>query len=282
MNKLSLDKQAQIIMLIAEGNSLRSTSRIAGCSIVTVMKLFCAVGKACERFHEDTVLNLPSKRIEVDEIWNFVYAKERNAPNAQYTGAGDCWTWTAIDPDTKLIVCWTIGKRNAETGFLFMENVAQRLMNRVQLTSDGYKVYLDAVENAFEGMIDYAQLVKLYGVSDRPDGSRDKRLRYLGSDRTTINGRPDPRYITTSHIERQNLTIRMHNRRFTRKTNAFSKKLENHQYALAITFVYYNFVRIHSSIRTTPAMEAGLMDRWMEVKDMVKLTDRYSSKPYIL
>ncbi|MBS1626006.1 MAG: DDE-type integrase/transposase/recombinase [Bacteroidetes bacterium] len=282
MNKISLEKQVQIIMLIAEGNSLRATSRITNCSINTIMSLFCAVGRACERFHDDTVVNVHARRIEVDELWSFVYAKEKNALRTNNAEAGDCWTWTAIDAETKLIISWTVGKRDAETAYIFMDDVASRLTNRVQMTSDGNKSYLDAVENSFEGCIDFAQLVKLYGVANRADGKVDRRRRYLGSEKTVINGRPNPKFITTSHIERHNLTLRQHNRRFGRDTNAFSKKLDNHRYGLAIHFVYYNFVRLHSSIGGTPAMEAGLRDRWMEVKDMIGLVDLYSYSKYDL
>lgn len=275
MNKLSAEKQAQILALITEGNSLRATSRIAKCSIVTVMNLFCAVGRACEKFHDETVVNIRARRVQVDEIWSFVYAKEKNAERASSPDAGDCWTWTAIDSQTKLIISWMAGKRDAVTAGLFMDDVADRLANRVQLTSDGYRAYLDAVENSFEGNIDFAQLVKIYGKPTRQNGKQDNRPQYIGSERTIINGRPDMRYVSTSHVERQNLTMRMHMRRFTRKTNGFSKKLENHRYALAIYFVFYKFVRFHKTIRVTPAMEASLTDRWMEIEDMLTLVNRY-------
>jgi IS1 family transposase len=281
MNKLSPERQAQIIALITEGNSLRATARLTKCSIVTVVNLFCAVGRACERFHQETVVNIKAKRVQVDEIWSFVYAKEKNAAKASNPEAGDCWTWTAIDAQTKLIISWMIGRRDADTAGLFMDDVASRLANRVQLTSDGHRAYLDAVEHSFEGNIDFAQLVKVYGKPTRENGKKDNRTQYIGSERTVINGRPDIKHITTSHVERQNLTMRMHMRRFTRKTNAFSKKLQNHQYAIAIHFVYYNFVRFHSTLRVTPAMEAGLMDKWMEIKDMIDLIKRFPDNKYL-
>jgi IS1 family transposase len=270
MNKLSLEKQVQIINLLVEGNSLRSTSRITGTSINTVTKLFVDVGRACQRFHNGIVMEVTTKRIQCDEIWSFVYAKQKNLPEEME--GGDVWTWVGIDADTKLVVSWLVGDRSAETANIFMQDVSYRLKNRVQLTTptDGHKAYLDAVGNAFGSQIDFAQLVKLYG-------GQQEEVRYspsvcTGAKKTRIEGNPDEKYISTSYVERQNLTMRMSMRRFTRLTNAFSKKMENHCYAIALHFVYYNFCRIHKSLRVTPAMEAGLTKDIMEIEDIISLT----------
>ena len=275
MNQLSLEKRVQIISLLVEGCSMRATARLADVAFNSVKKLLVEVGPACQKFHDETVFNLKCQRIQADEIWAFVYAKQKNAGITGNPEAGDAWTWTAIDPDTKLIISWLVGKRDSESANTFMIDVASRISSNVQLTTDGLKKYIAAVEKAFDGFIDYAQLVKLYGTSER-DGKVDKRLQYIGADRTVISGNPQREHISTSMVERQNLTMRMHMRRFTRKTNAFSKKLENHNYAHAIYFVYYNFVKIHQTLRVTPAMEAGLTDRLMEIEDMVKLTQKYA------
>jgi len=275
MNQLSIEKKAQIINLLVEGCSMRATARLADVAFNSIKKLLIEVGQACQKFHDDKVVNVNSRRIECDEIWAFVYAKQKNAEKTGNPEAGDAWTWTAIDANSRLIVSWWVGGRDAESAEIFMHDVAARLRNPVQLTTDGLKAYLDAVEHAFEGRIDFAQLVKLYGTAEK-DGKIDKRLQYLGAERTVICGNPNVKNIQTSYVERQNLTMRMHMRRFTRKTNAFSKKLENHNYAQAIYFVYYNFVKIHTSLRVTPAMEAGLTDRLMEIEDMLKLTEKYA------
>lgn len=274
MNNLPLEKKVQIINLLVEGNSLRSTSRITGCSINTVTKLLVDVGKACQDFHNEKVVNVTSKRVQCDEIWSFVYAKSRNLPEEMEGNGGDVWTWVGIDADTKLVVSWYVGKRDAQTGYDFMQDVASRLKNRVQLTTDGFKSYLDAVEDAFQGQVDYAVLKKIYGNSNI---ERDFEKRYSPADCTgitkkIINGNPDEEHISTSYIERQNLTMRMGMRRFTRLTNAFSKKIENHCYAIALHFVYYNFCRIHKTLRVTPAYEAGLTKDIMEIEDIVRLS----------
>jgi len=268
MNRLPLNKKVQIINLLVEGNSLRSTSRIVDVSINTVTKLLVEVGMACEKFHNEHVKGITSKRIQCDEIWSFVYAKQKNLPEDKM--GGDVWTWVGIDADSKLVVSWLVSERTAEMADVFIKDIAARLRNRVQLTTDGLKAYLDAVENTFANNIDFAQLVKLYG-------SQQEEIRYspaacTGSRKTRISGSPDVRYISTSYIERQNLTMRMSMRRFTRLTNAFSKKMENHFYAIALHFVYYNFCRIHKSLRVTPAMEAGLTKDIMEIEDIIKLT----------
>lgn len=277
MNKLSLEKRSNIVRLLVEGNSLRSCSRIADVSINTVTKLLVDIGKACQKFHDETVVNVNSKRVQCDEIWSFVYAKEKNVPqDMKGEGVGDVWTWTALDADSKLIVSWYVGNRDAYSANEFMHDVAGRLRNRVQLTTDGHKPYLQAVENAFDGDIDFAQLIKIYG---QPDGGNNEK-RYspaecTGSEKKIIDGRPDEAFISTSYVERQNLTMRMHMRRFTRLTNAFSKKLENHGYAIALHFVYYNFAKVHKTLRVTPAMEAKLTDRLWKIEDIVKLIDKY-------
>ena len=254
--------------------SIRACCRFTGVSKNTVAKLLVEVGTACKKFHDEKVRAVNAKRIEADEIWAFVYAKEKNAEKTGNPQAGDAWTWTAIDADSRLVISYFLGRRDADAADKFMHDVASRLKNAVQLTTDGNKTYLDAVENAFEGRISYAQLVKVYGKPEN-EGKIDNRVQYIGAERTVICGTPVEKNIQTSYVERQNLTMRMHMRRFTRKTNAFSKKLENHGHALAIYFVYYNFVKIHMSLRVTPAMEAGLTTRLMEIEDIIKLTEIY-------
>ena len=278
MNQLSLEKRTQIIHLLVEGNSIRATSRLADVSFNTVLKLIPIVGKACAAFHDEKVRNVKSQKVQCDEIWSFVYSKQKNVPEGKEDSAGDIWTWTGIDADSKLIISWFAGNRDAESADYFMHDVASRLANQVQLTTDGYKPYLEAVEKAFAGRIDYAMLVKLYGPP--LDGGGPTERKYSPHECTgfridRICGNPDPYHISTSYVERQNLNIRMANRRFTRLTNAFSKKIENHCHALAIYFVYYNWVRIHKTLRVTPAMEAGLTNRLMEVSDIVKLCEIY-------
>jgi IS1 family transposase len=264
MNVLPLEKRVQIINLLVEGNSLRGTSRIADVSINSVTKVLVTVGRACQVFHDQKVRNIKSERVQCDEIWSFVYSKEKNtAEEDKGTGVGDVWTWVGIDADTKLVISWYVGNRSAEDAYIFMKDVKRRLRNRVQLTTDGFKAYLNAVPDAFGSRIDYAQLIKLY----------DDNGRYKGAERRTILGKPDKKKITTAHVERQNLTMRMHMRRFARKTNAFSKKVENHCYAQAIHFVYYNFVRIHKTLRVTPAMQAGIVKEPMELIDLAQLIE---------
>ncbi len=260
--------------MLVEGNSLRATSRMTGVSINTVTKLLVDVGQACMKFHNDHVIHVQSKRVQCDEIWSFCYAKEKNVPEQlKGTGrAGDVWTWTAIDADTKLVISWYVGSRDAYSANIFMKDVADRLANRVQLTTDGHKAYLDAVYNAFEGLVDYAMLVKMYGQAESPE-KRYSPAECIGTKKNKIHGNPEKKDISTSYVERQNLTMRMHMRRFTRLTNAFSKKIENHTYAIALHFVYYNWVKVHKTLRMTPAMAAGLTKKFMEIEDIVKLTD---------
>jgi IS1 family transposase len=279
VNQLPIEKRAQIINLLVEGSSLRATSRISGCSINTVSKLLVDIGRACIRFHDENVKGLTSKRVQCDEIWSFVYSKEKNVPEGKEDKAGDVWTWVGIDADTKLVVSWLSGSRDAECANVFMKDIASRLANRVQLTTDGLKAYLDAVEQAFTGEVDFAQLVKLYGGVEGATTSQERKyspVEYTGAKKTPVSGNPENKYISTSYVERQNLTMRMHMRRFTRLTNAFSKKMENHACAIALHFVYYNWCKIHKTLRVTPAMEAGLTHDIMEIKDIVNLIDAYS------
>ena len=273
MNILPLEKRVQIINLLVEGNSLRSTSRICDVSINTVTKLLVDVGRACEKFHDETVKGIKSQRVQCDEIWSFVYSKEKNVPEGMEDYAGDVWTWTALDADSKLILSWYVGGRDAEAANIFMHDVAARLTNKIQLTTDAHHAYLEAVDNAFHLDIDYAMLVKMYGA---PTGESQTERKYSpgecnGTKKKIISGEPNDKFISTSYVERQNLTMRMHMRRFTRLTNAFSKKIENHCFAIALHFVYYNFVKIHKSLRVPPAMQAGLIKRLMTIEDIVRL-----------
>ena len=274
MNKLPIEKRVQIINLLVEGNSLRACSRIADVSINTVTKLLVSVGKACEKFHNETVVNIKSYRIQADEIWSFVYAKEKNAP-LNMEGVGDCWTWTGIDADTKLIVSWFVGQRDADSAQEFMSDIAKRITTRFQLTTDAFRMYINAVTENFGSQIDYAQLIKVYGKGSSANSTDTKYspAECIGIEKRIISGNPNEKDISTSFVERQNLTIRMHNRRFTRLTNAFSKKLENHALALALHFVYYNFSKIHKTLRVTPAMEAKLAKKPMTLEEIVRLVD---------
>lgn len=275
MYNLKLEKQVRAINLLLEGVGLRATARLTPCSVNTLTRLLESVGYACQCFHNDTVKQLNCNRLECDEIWSFVYAKQKNIPRIDKVMIGNAWVWVAIDPETKLIVSWHVAQRDTESACTFMQDVAKRLSKKVQISSDGLPAYEEAVEYAFEGNVHFAQLVKKYGYPTRPDGTKSRRKEYIGADKTVINGNPDKKYITTSHVERQNLTMRMNMSRFNRKTNKHSKKWENHCYAIAMHFVYYNFVRFHSTIRVTPAMEAGLTKRWMEIEDMIMLTKKY-------
>jgi IS1 family transposase len=276
MNRLPLERRAQIVGLLAEGNSLRAASRLADVSINTVTKLLLDVGAACEEYQDKTVRGLKAKRIQCDEIWAFVYAKAKNVPESMKSsfGVGDVWTWVAIDADTKLVPSWAIGRRDAFTAAAFIRDLADRLATRVQLTTDGHKVYLEAVEGAFGNAIDYAMLVKTYeGDSGKhtPAERRYSPAICTGEYKQRITGDPDPANISTSFVERQNLTMRMHMRRFTRLTNAFSKKVDNHKAAIALHFMHYNFERIHKTLRVTPAMEAGISDHVWSFEEIARL-----------
>jgi IS1 family transposase len=273
MRVLPIEKRVQIIQLLVEGNSMRSIERIVGCSINTVTKLLEDAGAACVAYHDANVRNLKSKRVECDEIWSFCYAKQKNVPAAQAApeGAGDAWTWTAIDADSKLIVAYLVGGRDAEYANEFMLDLKDRLSNPVQLTTDGHKAYLKAVEKAFDWNVDYAQLIKSYGAA--PDGAKGRYspANCTGIKKVKISGDPDVKKVSTSYVERQNLTMRMHMRRFTRLTNGFSKKIENHLNAVALHFMYYNFAKIHKTLRVTPAMEAGISDHVWSFEEIAGL-----------
>jgi IS1 family transposase len=280
MNRLSTEDRARILHLLCEGMSIRAITRLTGASKNTVTKLLIDAGKACAAYHDANVRAVPAKRVQVDEIWSFTYAKQKNVPTAKAApeDAGDTWTWTAIDADSKLIVSYLVGGRDAEYAMWFMDDLASRLANRVQLTSDGHKAYLQAVEGAFGCDVDYAQLVKLYGPTLAAPG-RYSPAECTGAKKIAVMGSPDYSDVSTSYVERQNLTMRMHMRRFTRLTNAFSKKVENHAHAVALHMMYYNFVRIHKTLRVTPAMAAGVSDRLWEIGDIAALVDAAEAKP---
>lgn len=283
MNKLPIAKRAQILTLLCEGMSMRSIERTVGCSINTVDKLLRDAGEAALAYHDKAVRGVKSQRIQCDEIWSFVHTKAKNAPRSSRAGdptIGDCWTWTAIDADSKLLVSYQVGGRDAEFALMLMDDLRGRLANRVQLTTDGHKAYLQAVEEAFGADIDYGMLVKLYG---EPPASPEAARRYspsecVGARKDTITGNPDPRHISTSYTERANLTMRMSMRRFTRLVNAFSKKLENHAHMVALYALWYNFVRIHKTLRTSPAMAAGIEKRLWSMEDVVALIDEHAER----
>lgn len=274
MNKLSIEKRTALLACLVEGSSLRATARMTGTSVNTVMKFLVDVGRVCSDFQDRKFQNLTCKRVQCDEIWAFVGAKQRNASAEQKEqGWGDAWTWTAIDADTKLIPCWMVGDRSAETAWHFMHDLKGRLANRVQITTDGYRPYLMAVTDNFGGDIDFAQLQKIYGTTSGGPESRYSPAQCMGARKTLISGTPHYDHVSTSYVERANLTMRMSMRRFTRLTNGFSKKLENHEAAVALHFMHYNFCRIHQTLRCTPAMAAGLTDRVLELSDIADLLD---------
>lgn len=268
MNKKPRHERAKILQMLVEGNSLRATSRMAGCSINTVTKLLVEAGQACAWYQDQVFRDLPCKRVQMDEIWSFVYAKQKNVPDEMKGEAGDVWTWTALCADTKLVPSWRIGGRDLETAKDFVNDLSGRLANRVQLTSDGHRAYIEAVEQAFGDDVDFAQLVKIYG-----NGSTSE---VIGTQLKPITGKPESKNISTSFVERQNLTMRMSMRRFTRLTNAFSKKIENHGHAIALHFMYYNFARQHKGLKgSTPAMMAGVTDTLWSIEDIVDMIDNY-------
>ena len=279
-NKLPLANRVQILSMLVEGSSMRSISRVADVSINTVSALLVDAGKACIAHHNETVSGVTSKRVQCDEIWAFCYAKRKNAEVAKAAPeeADDMWTWTALDADCKLIISYLAGGRDAGYAHEFMQDVADRLATRVQLTTDGHKAYLDAVEGAFGVGVDYAMLVKLYGDAPGPAG-RYSSAECTGAKKTPITGHPDNDHVSTSYVERQNLTMRMSMRRFTRLTNAFSKKAENHVYALALYFTFYNFVRIHKTLKCSPAMAAGISATLLSMEDVVTLIDARAEAP---
>jgi IS1 family transposase len=272
MNQLTNERRTQIIKCLCEGLSIRATVRMTGASKNTIVKLLAEIGEACSEYHDKTVRNLSCKRVQCDEIWSFCYAKEKNVPTDKcgQFGFGDVWTWTALCADTKLIVSWQVGGRDAGAAQEVIQDLADRLANRIQLTTDGHRVYADAVDAAFGSDIDYAMLVKLYGA-DRETEASYSPAKCIGARTIPLSGRPKQEHVSTSYVERHNLTMRMSMRRFTRLTNAFSKKVENHISALALYFVYYNFCRVHQTLRVTPAMEAGIADHVWGVEEIVAL-----------
>lgn len=276
MNKLDRKARAQILHLLCEGQSIRAITRLTRASKNTVAKLLVDAGHACAAHQDKALRNLPCKRVQMDEIWSFVYAKAANVEKAKAApeAAGDVWTWTAICADTKLIVSWLLGARDQDAALTFVHDLESRLANRVQLTSDGHRPYLYAVEAAFADQVDYAMLIKIYG-SDPQAQVRYSPAKCLGADKKPKIGNPDPKHISTSYAERSNLTMRMHMRRFTRLTNAFSKKVENHAAAIALHTMYYNFVRIHQTLKVTPAMAAGVTDKLWEMEDLVVMLEQW-------
>ena len=273
MNVLPIEKKAQILQLLVEGMSMRAVTRVTGVSINTVTKLLIDAGQACAEYQDAAIRNIKAKRVECDEIWGFCHSKQKNvAPeNAGVLGYGDVWTWVALDADSKLAINWLVGLRSGEYAEAFISDLASRLADRIQLTTDGHGVYVNAVEKAFGGLIDYAMLVKVYEGMGTAEQRRYSPSKFVAADKRRINGAPDMEQVSTSYVERQNLTIRMHNRRFTRLTNAFSKKIENLAHSVALHFMYYNFGRIHKTLRVTPAMEAGIADHAWSVEEIAAL-----------
>ena len=280
MNRLTPEERAKTLQLLCEGMSIRAITRLTGASKNTVIKLLNDAGQALGVYQDEAFRNLSCKRVQVDEIRSFTYCKQRAVASAMTApaDAGDAWTWTAICADTKLVFSVLVGDRDAYFANAFMDDVASRLNSRVQLTSDGHKSYLNAVEGAFGAEVDYAQLVKQYGPAPHPPGRYSPAI-CAGARRVEVEGAPDPKHFSTSFVERQNLTMRMHMRRFTRLTNGFSKKLENHANAIALHFAHYNFVRIHQTLRMTPAMAAGVTDRLWEMADLVAIVEAADAKP---
>jgi IS1 family transposase len=271
MNRLPMAKRVAVVAALCEGNSIRATVRMTGVAKNTIVKLLLDLAPAVTRYQDETLRNLPCKRLQCDEIWAFVGGKDKNlSEEKREAGLGSVWTWTCIDADTKLIPSWLVGSRDAGTAYEFMSDVASRMKNRVQLTTDGHKPYLAAVDGVFGADIDYATLTKIYG--NDPEGEkRYSPAKCLGTKCDVVSGDPDAKHISTSYVERQNLTMRMSMRRFTRLTNAFSKKVENHAAAVALYFMFYNFARVHQTLRVTPAMEAGVADHVWSIEEIVAL-----------
>jgi IS1 family transposase len=278
MNRLSVAERAKILGCLVEGNSIRATCRLTGAAKGTVLKLLIDVGVACAEYQDKALRNLPCKKIQCDEIWAFCGMKEKNVPRERrgMTGVGDVYTWTAICADSKLMVSWLVGKRDVDHANPFIRDLSERLANRVQLSTDGHHAYLTAVEKAFGGDIDYGMLIKIYGRNKESDG-RYSPPECIGAEKQIRVGRPADQYISTSYVERQNLTMRMGMRRFTRLTNAFSKKIENLEAAVALHFMHYNFGRVHQKLRVTPAMEAGISDHVWELEEIASLIDKNSN-----
>jgi IS1 family transposase len=282
MNRLSVEKRVQILSMLCEGSSKRSICRVADVSINTVSKLLVDAGKACAAFHDERVRGVKARRVQVDEIWSFTAAKQKNVASMKkpVAGAGDTWTWTAIEAETKLLITWLVGGRDSDYAIGFMDDLRSRLANRVQLTSDGHKAYLEAVEGAFGGDIDYAMLVKMYGASPDSAKGRYSPAECTGARKERIEGNPDPKHISTSYAERQNLTMRVQMRRFTRLTNAFSKKFDNHMHMVALYTVWYNFVKQHKTLKgISPAMAADLSPTLWSMTDLAEMVDAAAPKP---
>ena len=272
MNTLKTEKQKQVLAALVEGNSIRATCRMTGTAKGTVLKLLAQIGTACAEYQDKVLHNLSCKRLQVDEIWAFCYAKEKNVPKGKKGtfGFGDTWTFTALCANSKLVPSWRIGRRGLHNATLFMKDLASRLKNKVQLTPDGHKMYLEAVETTFGSEVDFSQLVKIYGSSPESE-VRYSPAECIGIEKNNIQGNPDPEHVSTSYVERQNLTMRMNMRRFTRLTNAFSKKIENLNHAVALHFRHYNFCRMHQTLRVTPAMEAGVTDHVWGIEEIISL-----------
>jgi len=273
MNTLNNEKRGNVINCLIEGCSIRSTVRMTGVAKKTVMRLLLEVGKVCAEYQDAAFRNLTCRRLQVDELWAFVYCKQKNVTPriaVRNPQAGDVWLWIAMDADTKLVPCWLLAGRDADAAAVFMRDLASRLRYRVQLTTDGHRAYLTAVEQAFGADVDYSQLIKLYGEAPEPD-TRYSPGECIGCKRERVMGNPDPRHISTSFVERQNLSVRMAMRRYTRLTNAFSKKIENHEAAVALNYFAYNFIKVHGTLRTSPAMAAGVTDHLWDVSDLVSL-----------
>jgi IS1 family transposase len=272
VNKLNTEDRARIVAALVEGNSMRAVSRMTGIARNTINKLLVDLGEACSMYQDKAFRNLSCKRIQCDEIWSFVGCKEKNlSAEKMAQGWGDVWTWVALDSETKLVPTWFVGERHAGAAYHFMHDLAERLAHRVQLTTDGHGAYLSAVEDAFGANIDYAQLVKIYGAAPEGPQVRYSPAICMGARKGVISGNPDFKHVSTSHVERQNLTMRMSMRRFTRLTNGFSKKVENHEYMLALHYMYYNFCRIHQTLRVTPAMEASVSDHVWSLDEVISL-----------
>ena len=278
MNRLGTAKRVQVVAALVEGNGIRATARMTDVSKPTILKLLADLGPACARYQDEYLRNLRCRRIQCDEIWQFCYAKQKNVARAKAApeGAGDVWTWVAIDADTKLIPSWLVGDRGLGSAYTLMHDLAERVSNRIQLTTDGHRVYLEAVESAFNLDVDYAMLQKIYGAD--PDAARRYSPASIrGCSTDIVTGDPNPKHISTSYVERQNLTMRMSMKRFARLSNGFSKKIQNHAHAVALHFMHYNFARIHRSLRVTPAMEAGVSDHVWGLDEIVGLLDRAES-----
>ena len=281
MNKLDASERAHILQLLCEGMAIRAVARVTGKSKNTITKLMIDAGKVLGAYQDEVFVNLKTQRVQVDEIWSFTYAKQKNVATAKAApeGAGDTWTWTAIDADSKLVMSWLVGGRDSDYAMAFMDDLRGRLANRVQLTSDGHRSYLEAVEGAFGGDVDYAQLIKIYGKSPETAKGRYSPADCTGIKKNRVEGDPDIKHVSTSYVERQNLTMRMHMRRFTRLTNGFSKKVENHAHNVSLHFMYYNFVKQHKSLGgISPAMAAGVTDKLWEMKDVVAVIEAEEAK----